>query len=186
MAERPDPIDPIDAIAAKLDEEGYGYWINARDAASDAIAALAAAGLRVVPKVDDDTRREGNPDPVFESLPSGVNIARWLNERYNASTFQNPGGGAITLCDDPHCSLWMLATVDHDEQEFYLLDIRTGDTNDHLFVTAGLIEGLSCEWRQEPSTEQRWNAETLAWFYGRIDFFYENQPATHVLGETDG
>ena len=42
--------DPEEVIAAKLDVEGYGYWINAGDAARDALAALAAAGLRVVPE----------------------------------------------------------------------------------------------------------------------------------------
>lgn len=99
---------------------------------------------------------------VFDSLPSGLDIAHWFADQ--GHKFQNPGGDATLLSDDPHCTMWFLAFVDHDEQEFYLLNITTDEKDDLLFVTAG-VDGISCQWRNEGDpTEQPWTREGLEWF----------------------
>lgn len=117
-----------------------------------------------------------NHEPVFFSVPSGPEIARWFIEEHRAGRFHNVGGGATWLCKDPICTVWALAEVDHDEQTFHLLDVHTGDSHDLLFVTAGLREKLSCEWRQEPSRIQSWGYEGLDWFASRIEFAEEHGP----------
>lgn len=116
------------------------------------------------------------PNPslaAFRSLPTGPQIARWFIEQFLAGTFQNPGGDATLLSDDPLCSAWLLATVDHDEQMFHLLDIRTDGRHDLLFVTHGLRESFGCEWRQKPSDVPPWGGDALIWFSGRIEFAEE-------------
>lgn len=45
----------LQAIAAKLEAEGFGFWINCDDAAKEALAALAEA----------DLVREADPDPTY-------------------------------------------------------------------------------------------------------------------------
>lgn len=119
----------------------------------------------------------GESTPVFDSLPSGLDIAHWFREEAFARRFRNVGGDATWLCDDPLSTLWLVATVDHDEQMFYLLDITTEQgertTHDLLLVTAGLREPLACEWRNEPSERQPWGAEALHWFANRIEAIEE-------------
>ena len=118
-----------------------------------------------------------NDESVFLSLPSAGAIAQWFTEEHSAGRFQNPGGAATLLSDDPHCTVWLLAMVDHDDQEFYLLDIATTldevTSHDLLFVTAGLNEALACEWRMKPTATQPWSSDGLDWFAGRIEFWEE-------------
>ena len=125
-------------------------------------------------------------EPAFWSLPSGPQIAHWFIEQFRAGTFQNPGGDATLLSDNPICSVWLLATVDHDEQMFHLLDIHTGESHDLLFVTHGLRESFGCEWRQEPTDVLPWGADALVWFSERIEFAEEASGIPLVWSYTDG
>ena len=125
-------------------------------------------------------------EPEFWSLPSGPQIAHWFIEQFRAGTFQNPGGDATLLSDNPICSVWLLATVDHDEQMFHLLDIHTGESHDLLFVTHGLRESFGCEWRQEPTDVLPWGADALVWFSERIEFAEEASGIPLVWSYTDG
>lgn len=132
--------------------------------------------------------------PTFESLPSGLDIAHWFIEEEFAGRFKNVGGDATWLCREPVCTLWLVATVDHDDQMFYLLDIHTEQgerrTHDLLFVSGGLRRECVCEWRNEPSKDQSWGYEALEWFAGRIEsyeeawrFEQERQRTPHIGGE---
>lgn len=116
-------------------------------------------------------------NPVFETLPSGLDIAKWFNHEERAGRFQNQGGDALWLCREPHGWLWHLATVDHDDQVFWLLVIGTSgdgvDTQDLLFITTGLRCPLACEWRNEPSKEQEWGYAAVVWFAGVISQYEE-------------
>lgn len=118
-------------------------------------------------------------EPVFVSLPSGLDIAHWFRDEAFARRFENVGGDAILLWQEddnlyPYGTLHKVAEVDHDDQMFYLLDVgeQTEDgpaVSDLLFVTAGLRKDLACEWRNEPSERQPWHYEGLVWFAGLID-----------------
>ncbi len=112
-------------------------------------------------------------NPVFDTLPSGLDIAKWFNDEKRTGRFKNQGGDAVWLSREPHGWVWHLATVDHDDQVFWLLVIGTGETQDLLFITTGLRCPLACEWRNEPSKEQEWGYAALVWFAGVISQYEE-------------
>lgn len=108
-------------------------------------------------------------EPAFETLPSATDIARWFTQEMRG--VENVGGDAWWLCREPHGSARMLAFVDWDVQEFWLLDIATGDTKDLLFVTNGL-DGLWCEWWQHPVStsdgDTYWYRDGIEWLADQI------------------
>lgn len=114
--------------------------------------------------------------PAFESLPSGLDIAHWFVDEMRHE--ENVGGDAWWLCREPHGSARMLAFVDYDVQEFWLLDIATEDTKDLLFVTNGL-DGLSCEWWQHPTSTaggaSHWYPNGVRWLADQIIVHFEQQ-----------
>lgn len=87
--------------------------------------------------------------PAFENCPSAGDIARWFIDEMRGEP--NVGGDAWWLSRDPHGSCYMVAHVDRDTQEFWLLDITTGDVSDLLFVMNGL-DGEGVTWWQNPTT----------------------------------
>jgi len=113
-------------------------------------------------------------ESVFIQLPTGPEIARWFIDTLRAGEFQNVGGDAVHLSDDPLCSVWHLAQVDHDEQMHHLLDVCTDGSHDLLYVTWGLREEMGCEWRQQPMAAMPWGYDALVWFAERIEFANEN------------
>jgi hypothetical protein len=145
-----------------------------------ATRSTSPSGVTTVGERTDPATVIARPQPawddeaVFIQLPSGPEIARWFIETLRSGQFQNPGGSAVRLSENPYCSVWHLAEVDHDEQTHHLLDVHTDGSHDLLYVTAGLREELGCEWRQEPSDVMPWGYEALVWFAGRIEFTNEN------------
>ena len=107
--------------------------------------------------------------PAFEGCPSATEIAHWFVEEKRGK--ENVGGDAWWLSRDPHGSARMLAFVDYDVQEFWLLDIATEDTKDLLFVTNGL-DGLWCDWWQHPTSTKNgdpyWYREGIEWMADQI------------------
>lgn len=126
--------------------------------------------------------------PVFETLPSGLDIARWFRDEEFAHRFQNVGGDATWLCREPHGALWHLATVDHDDQMFFLLVVITDGVQDLLFVTSGLRCALACEWRNQPTKEQDWGRAAIVWFADMIEQYeavWGDEWEAHDPVETD-
>jgi hypothetical protein len=119
--------------------------------------------------------RSVSPQPAFEDCPSASDIARWFKEEMRG--VGNVGGDAWWLSRNPHGSCRMLAFVDLDTQEHYLLDIAIGDTRNLLWVTCGM-DGLWADWWQHPvsSTDRDpyWDRDGLAWLADNIVWFIEN------------
>lgn len=113
-------------------------------------------------------------EPAFENLPTATDIAHWFVDEMRG--VENVGGDAWWLSRDPHSSARMYAFVDWDVQEFWLLEIATGDTDDLLFVTNG-CDGFGCEWWRNPTpSSQRgyeWHHDGLVWFADRISVHLE-------------
>ena len=143
----------VDAIMGYLREHG---------------ALLGAEGL-----VRAD-RGEPDEDPAFETLPSAGEIAEWFLAEKRGKT--NVGGDAWWLCRDPHSSCRLLAFVDHDTQEFVLLDVATEGTRDLLWVMDGL-DGPGCQWWQNPTSttngDPDWSRDGIAWMADQIVVHYE-------------
>lgn len=118
--------------------------------------------------------RAGAEEPAFETLPSATDIAHWFVDEMRG--VGNVGGDAWWLSREPHSSCRMLAMVDWDVQEFWLLDITTGDTSDLLWVTNGL-DGTWCEWWQHPTTEHDhyWETDGIKWMADLIVVHLEGQ-----------
>ncbi len=120
-------------------------------------------------------------EPAFDGLPSGTDIAHWFTEVKRGES--NVGGDAWWLSRDPHSSCRMLAFVDLDTQEWYLLDIATGDTKDLLLVSCGL-DGLWAEWWQHPVSTSNgdpyWTHDGVDWLAERIVLDHEQR---HGIGE---
>lgn len=112
--------------------------------------------------------------PAFEDCPSATDIAHWFTEEMRGVT--NVGGDAWWLSRSPHGSCRMLAFVDLDTQEHYLLDIATEDTADFLWVTCGM-DGLWCDWWQHPipTMDQGYERyrDGLVWLAEKIEWFIE-------------
>ena len=112
--------------------------------------------------------------PAFEDCPTGGQIAFWFVE--NMRGIQNVGGDAWWLSRDPHGSCRMLAFIDYDVQEFYLLEIATEDSVDLLWVMCG-YDGDGWEWWQnpKPSLEAHvdWRMDGIVWMTKRIQVHYD-------------
>ena len=113
-------------------------------------------------------------EPAFENCPSATDIARWFTEEMRG--VGNVGGDAWWLSRNPHGSCRMLAFVDLDTQEHYLLDIATEGTDDLLWVTYGL-DGMWYDWWQHPQVsadiDHCWYGDGLEWLADKIKWFTE-------------
>lgn len=110
--------------------------------------------------------------PAFESLPSAVDIMNWfLAEKKHES---NVGGDAWWLAREPHSSCWRLAHVDYDVQEFWLLEVTTGETSDMLWVTDGL-NGKGYQWWRNPRIDVNayWRRDGIVWMANQIVLVWE-------------
>lgn len=119
--------------------------------------------------------------PAFEGCPTATEIARWFSEEMRG--VGNIGGDAWWLSRSPHGSCRMLAFVDFDTQEHYLLDIATEDTKDLLWVTYGL-DGLWCDWWQHPvptsNGDPYWHHDGIRWLADKVVWFIENPPTAQT------
>ena len=119
--------------------------------------------------------------PIFDEIPSGLDIMHWFLDKRLAGEWVGCGGDAdYVLSYDPEsgdgCHLDLIAHVDHDDAWFWLLCVgtRRGSqpaTYDLLFVAADLDGTRSCEWRNEPTASQPWHREGLVWFADQIESF---------------
>lgn len=126
-------------------------------------------------------------DPApFETLPSGMEIARYFWEQTDRV---NNGYDGIDLWRDEetgdYCYLWVTTFVDMDMYHAYLLDVRTnretppgefGEVRDYLFVMAGAMGKFDVEWHNKPINfaapyeEHRERfAEGMKWLVSRIE-----------------
>jgi hypothetical protein len=114
----------------------------------------------------------------FDSLPSGLDIAHWFIDQGDRFHNRHGAGNLLWQGDDAslYGTIWKVAEVDQDSQQFYLLSIGEHDehedsaTYDLLFVTAGVLtDGVKCEWRNE-ATPFITN-DDLAWFLTIIDAY---------------
>lgn len=149
--------------------EDVAYLLALVDRYRDVIAALEAETAATRPNDEPD------PEPVFESLPSALDITHWYTEEMRG--VPNVGGDAWWLCRESHSSARMLAFVDYDDQEYYLLDIATGDTRDLLWVTCG-VDGLACQWWHHPvgttDSDPAWYHKGIEWMAEQIVVHCEN------------
>jgi hypothetical protein len=132
--------------------------------------------------------RTGERGPIFDEVPSGLDIMGWFLDKTLAREWVGCGGDAdYILSWDPETQtgshLDLLAHVDHDDRWHWLLDVGTqrdgGETtHDLLFVTADLDSKRSCEWRNEPTTDSNgnWGYKGLVWFAGRIESAEGREP----------
>jgi len=127
-----------------------------------------------------------NRTPAFETLPTAGDIAHWFVE--NMRHEENIGGDAWWLCRDPHGYCRMLAFVDYDTQEFWLLEIGTGETKDLLFVTNG-YDGLGCTWWQNPVGMMDgglcWHHEGIIWLADQVIVHCEYRDAADSSGAAE-
>lgn len=121
--------------------------------------------------------------PIFDALPSGLDIMHWFIDKRLAREWVGCGGDAdyilwrdLDAGSGGHVDL--LAIVDHDDRWYWLLDVGTyiehePTTCDLLFVGHDLDGKRRCEWRNKPSTEQadQWGYEGLVWFASQIESF---------------
>lgn len=112
--------------------------------------------------------------PAFEECPSAGQITHWFVE--NMRHVGNVGGDAWWLSRKPHGSCRMLAFVDGDTQEFWLLEVATEDSKDLLWITNGL-DGVGCQWWQHPTSTSAsdlyWQRDGIAWMADQIVVHYE-------------
>lgn len=127
----------------------------------------------------------GNDGPIFESLPTGGDIAHWFVEEMRGEP--NVGGDAWWLCREPHSGCRLLAYVDYDVQEFRLLEINTNDSTDLLWVSNGL-DGLSFMWQNKPKPSIEvgvdWRRDGIEWMADQIVLHYEAHPPS--IGQRGG
>lgn len=113
--------------------------------------------------------------PAFEHCPSAGEIASWFIEAMRG--VENVGGDAWWLSRNPHGSCRMLAFIDYDTQEFWLLEVATEGTKDLLWVTNGL-DGRGCQWWQNPvpttDTDPYWHRDGIEWMADQIVVHYES------------
>lgn len=120
----------------------------------------------------------------FAEPPSGAEIANYFVEEH-ARNFDGQGCEGISLSRDgrDYCYLWVEAMVDHDLEQFYLLEVRTnrephGETRDFLYVACGVGFGgkVECEWYNKPikyfgpSQDEHMNHfyHGMRWFVDRV------------------
>lgn len=118
----------------------------------------------------------GDRVPAFEGNPSGGDIGRWfLAEKRHES---NVGGDAWWLSREPHGACRMVAFVDEDVQEFWLLEVTTDGTSDMLWVMDG-YDGFGFEWWRNPVTDRAdpyWYRDGIVWMADRIVLHKEYRP----------
>jgi hypothetical protein len=96
----------------------------------------------------------------FWDIPGGIDIAHYFLEE-KAQAFDGQGADGIALYRDgrAYSYLWVMAHVDLDLDQFYLLDIRTAggtepfdETRDFLLVMSGVSTGgkPEVEWENRP------------------------------------
>jgi hypothetical protein len=96
----------------------------------------------------------------FWDVPGGIDIAHYFLEE-KARDFDGQGADGIPLSRDgrAYCYLWVMAHVDLDLDQFYLLDIRTArgeepfdESRDFLLVMSGVSTGgkPEVEWENRP------------------------------------
>jgi hypothetical protein len=94
----------------------------------------------------------------FYAVPSGVDIAHYFIEEW-CQRFDAQGADGMPLWRDgkAYSYMWLEAKVDHDLEQYFLLDIRTAqgeqpfdETRDYLFVTVGVGLRIECEWHNHP------------------------------------
>jgi len=96
----------------------------------------------------------------FYDIPAGVDIARFFVEEWCAR-FDGQGADGMPLWREgrAYCYMWLEAKVDHDLEQYFLLDIRTAkgeepfdETRDFLFVACGvgIHNQVECEWHNKP------------------------------------
>jgi len=100
-----------------------------------------------------------NKESPFDAIPSGVGIAHYFVEECHLD-IDNQGADGIPLWREvnAYSYAWVEAKVDHDLEQYWLLDIRTAkgeepfdETRDFLFVATGVgIKGVECEWHNQP------------------------------------
>ena len=131
--------------------------------------------------MDDTTVEATERGPIFESLPSALDIMHWFLDKTLAKEWVGCGGDAdYILWHDLEAGsgshLDLLAHVDHDASWYWLLDVGTyvdhsDPTYDLLFVASNLDGKRRCEWRNEPTASQPWHREGLVWFADQIESF---------------
>jgi hypothetical protein len=123
-------------------------------------------------------------DSPFETLPSGIEIARYF---WHETDRVNNGADGIDLWRDErdYCYLWVETFVDMDMYHAYLLDVRTniatppgeiGEVRDFLFVLVGGLGKFDVEWHNKPINfadaypkhRERF-AEGMQWLVSRIE-----------------
>jgi hypothetical protein len=124
-----------------------------------------------------------NEQSPFLSLPGGLDIAHYFIEDH-CRDFDGQGADGMPLWRDDraYCYMWLEAHVDHDLEQYFLLDIRTAngkepfdETRDYLYVMVGVGLKVECEWHNQPV---RFDAPTedhldrlnngLTWFVSKV------------------
>lgn len=91
----------------------------------------------------------------FIDMPSATDIAHYFIDACCAS-FDGQGAEGIGLWRDgrEYSYIWMEAHVDHDLEQYFLLDIRTSngdtETRDYLWVMVGVGCKIEYEWHNQP------------------------------------
>lgn len=105
---------------------------------------------------NDETAMLGEPGgSPFIDMPSAVDIAHFFIEEH-CQDFDGQGAEGIPLYREErdYSYIWMEAHVDHDLEQYFLLDIRTNigdnETRDYLWVMVGVGCKVECEWHNQP------------------------------------
>lgn len=113
----------------------------------------------------------------FEALPSAHDIAHYFTTKTNRR--HDCEGISLWRDGQDYCYLWVEATVDHDYQMYYLLDIRTSlaglESRDYLYVAEGPDEPVRYERHNDPvyfsapvPEHFRRNKRGLLWFVEHV------------------
>jgi hypothetical protein len=102
-------------------------------------------------------------DSPFDSLPGGIDIARYFWHEivlsdpvvpYRRGQYHGCDGINLWRDDVDYCYLWVQATTDQDMWMGYLLEIRTYtndvETRDYLYLAAGGGDLFEVEWYNQP------------------------------------
>ena len=95
----------------------------------------------------------------FYAMPGGVEIAHFFIDEWCAK-FDAQGADGMPLWREgrAYSYMWLEAKVDHDLEQYFLLDIRTAqgeapfdEYRDYLFVSVGVGCKVECEWHNHPA-----------------------------------
>lgn len=127
--------------------------------------------------------REESP---FSSLPDGLSIADYFVKDC-LRNFDGQGAEGIPLWRDgrDYSYAWMEAHVDHDLEQYVLLEVRTNvdekdETRDYLYVFVGLGGRLECEWFNQPIKFAASHDEHIDHLNAGLKWFID-----HVIGATE-